>query len=81
MQSTCKDFNRQVVLGSFIIDIYSPSLKLVIEVDGDSHDLKYGDRAAKESYLTSLGITLLVITNQQIKQQLAEVLTVVSAYC
>jgi very-short-patch-repair endonuclease len=32
------DFHRQKPLGEYIVDFYCPKLKLVIEIDGDSHD-------------------------------------------
>ena len=30
-------FNRQYVLGTYIVDFYSPELKLIVEVDGRQH--------------------------------------------
>lgn len=34
-------FRRQKVIGKYIVDFYCPKLKLVIEIDGSSHDYKY----------------------------------------
>ena len=34
------DFDRQKIIGNYIVDFYCPSLKLVIEIDGGSHDNK-----------------------------------------
>ena len=34
------DFDRQRVIGNYIVDFYCKSLSLVIEIDGASHDGK-----------------------------------------
>ena len=34
------DFDRQVVIGNYIVDSYCAEKKLVIEIDGESHTLK-----------------------------------------
>lgn len=54
-------FRRQHPFGPFIADFYCPAVKLVIEVDGDSHDL--GDRpaldAARDLWLREQGLRVL----------------------
>jgi very-short-patch-repair endonuclease len=37
-------FRRQFSVGKFILDFYSPSLRLAIEVDGASHDVDGAQR-------------------------------------
>ena len=34
------DFDRQKVIGNYIVDFYVKTLSLIIEIDGDSHDDK-----------------------------------------
>ncbi|MDR0857775.1 MAG: DUF559 domain-containing protein [Oscillospiraceae bacterium] len=34
------DFDRQKIIGNYIVDFYCPNCKTVIEVDGSSHDEK-----------------------------------------
>jgi hypothetical protein len=36
------DFDRQRIIGNYIVDFYNKKLGLVIEIDGDSHDEKVG---------------------------------------
>ena len=36
-QKTGYKFMRQKPIGNYIVDFYSPDLKLAIEVDGDTH--------------------------------------------
>ena len=69
-------FRRQYAIDRFIVDFYCPSAKLVIEVDGEVHDLP--ERAAydaeRQHYLESLGITVLRFSNEQIIGSRNEVL-------
>lgn len=39
-------FRRQHPFGPFIVDFYCPAVKLVVEVDGDSHEM--GDRPIRD---------------------------------
>ncbi|RZU38616.1 very-short-patch-repair endonuclease [Fluviicoccus keumensis] len=76
-------FRRQRPFGRFIADFYSPELKLVIEIDGDSH----ADEAAKAYdaertlYLQSLGLTVLRFTNQEVIRETEAVLTRLQQLC
>lgn len=59
-------FRRQHSLGNFIADFYCPAERLVIELDGEQHYHEPGitnDRI-KESYLNSIGITVLRFENK-----------------
>jgi len=61
-------FRRQYSVDKFIIDFYSPQLKLAIEIDGNIHDLpeqKLRD-ADRQNYIESFGITFLRIRNEEI---------------
>jgi very-short-patch-repair endonuclease len=61
-------FRRQHGIGHYIADFYCPELKLVIEVDGDSHgsaDAQAYD-AIRHDFMISLGITTLRFTNDQV---------------
>ncbi|HBR74940.1 MAG TPA: endonuclease, partial [Cyanobacteria bacterium UBA11159] len=52
----------------FIVDFYCPSLKLVIEVDGESHftdEEKAWDRERTER-LEGYGLTIIRFTNEQV---------------
>src|SRR6218665_2623031 len=54
-------FRRQHPFGPFIVDFYCPAVRLVVEVDGDSHDM--GDRPAlderRDLYLRENGFRVL----------------------
>jgi len=61
-------FNRQKVIGNYIVDFYCHKAKLIVELDGSQHyqdiDLDYDIRRMK--YLNSLGLLVLRIPNNEI---------------
>lgn len=61
-------FNRQKPLGNYIADFYSHSLKLVIEIDGDSHgdcsSIAYDSK--RTSYFESKGLMVIRFTNREV---------------
>ena len=68
-------FQRQKVIGKYIVDFYCAKLKLAIELDGSQHfeddALKY-DKARTE-YINSLGIKVIRFTNHEINTQFQNV--------
>ena len=68
-------WNRQKVIGDYIVDFYCKKLKLVIELDGSQHyesqTVVYDQK--RTAYLESLGLTVLRFTNTDIKKNLAGV--------
>ena len=50
------DFDRQRVIGNYIVDFYVKKLGLVIEIDGSSHIGKEEYDKEREEYLCSLGL-------------------------
>ena len=59
-------FRRQQGIGPFILDFYSPSLKLCIEVDGNSHDHKYEYDERRSLFLKKQGIKVIRFSNDQV---------------
>jgi very-short-patch-repair endonuclease len=53
-------FRRQAPIGPYIVDFLCPSVRLIVEVDGDLHETAAGKRhdANRDSYLKSLGYTV-----------------------
>jgi very-short-patch-repair endonuclease len=60
----CK-FRRQYGVGAFVIDFYSPEIKLGIELDGDSHfeegRREYDQR--RQAFIESFGIRIIRFVN------------------
>ncbi len=68
------DFDRQKIIGHYIVDFYCPELGLVIEIDGNSHDLKQEYDYTRDEYMTSLGLTVIHIKDTDIKTNSLSVL-------
>jgi len=64
-------FTRQKPVGSYIADFYCSRLRLVIEVDGDSHFTAQGERSDARRTAALQGHKLRVIrfTNAEVMQQ------------
>ena len=75
------NFTRQKPIDHFIVDFYCPGVKLVIEVDGDSHFFKEGIvyDTERSNILRSYGLEVLRFTNQEISQDMEKVIEKVEA--
>ncbi|MEH2538036.1 MULTISPECIES: endonuclease domain-containing protein [unclassified Bradyrhizobium] len=75
-------FRRQVPMGNYIADFAAHSCKLVIEVDGESHDFEERIRhdAARDRGFESRGYRVLRFTNDDVMKNLeGVVLTIAEA--
>ena len=68
-------FRRQKVIGNFIADFAANDLKLVIELDGDSHAGQAEYDEERTAYLESEGYRVLRFTNIDVMQNMDGVLT------
>ena len=61
-------FNRQKIIGNYIVDFYCKRAKLVIEIDGVQHyekdSMEYD--AKRTEYLNSVGIEVIRFINKEI---------------
>jgi very-short-patch-repair endonuclease len=55
------DFDRQKIIGNYIVDFYCPNLQIVIEIDGSSHNEKEIYDEDRDVYLMSLGLRIIHI--------------------
>ena len=64
-------FNRQKVLGPYIVDFYCASAKLVIELDGSQHYSEEGsdDDKIRDRYLARLGLKVVRYSNLEIARE------------
>ncbi len=69
-------FRRQHPLGPYILDIYCPSKRLVIEIDGGQHYTSKGKLCDKkrEKYLTNLGLNIIRYSDNEVLTNLNIVL-------
>lgn len=74
------DFDRQRVIGNYIVDFYIKQFGLVIEIDGLSHDNKKEYDDIREEYLISLGLKVYRIKVIEIMRHMGKVLTKLEDY-
>ncbi len=63
-------FLRQKPIGPYIADFYCAELKLVIEIDGDSHACQGDYDAARTAFLEQYGVRVLRYANRDILNHL-----------
>ncbi len=61
-------FNRQKIIGNYIVDFFCPKAKLVIEVDGSQHSVGEAAQVDKvrDEFLNKLGLRVLRITDTDV---------------
>jgi very-short-patch-repair endonuclease len=69
-------FKRQYSIGAYIVDFYSPQLKLAIEIDGGSHFIEGAEirDQKRQTMIESAGITFLRFTNRDIYERIEGVI-------
>jgi very-short-patch-repair endonuclease len=74
------DFDRQRIIGNYIVDFYIKSLGLIIEIDGSSHNDKDAYDACREKFLTSLGLRMYRISEFRVRNDLNNVMKELEEY-
>ena len=74
-------FSRQKILGRYIVDFYSASARLVIELDGSQHYDREGleNDAVRTAYLENYGLKVLRIPNNEVMQNFSGVCEYIDA--
>lgn len=63
-------FLRQRMIWNYIADFYCSKLKLIIEIDWESHNYKFDYDQKRKKYLESLWLKVLIYTNEQVLNNL-----------
>jgi len=74
------DFDRQRIIGNYIVDFYVKSLGLIVEIDGDSHYDKIKYDARRQQYLENLGLRMYRIEDGDVKNNLDNVMLGLERY-
>ena len=56
------DFDRQRIIGNYIVDFYVKALGLVVEIDGEIHNFQEEYDEKRETYLKNLGLKVFRIS-------------------
>jgi very-short-patch-repair endonuclease len=74
------DFDRQRIIGNYIVDFYVKTLGLVVEIDGSSHDNKQAYDAERQAYLESFGLKVFRCTDEDVKKNIDSVIMALEDY-
>ena len=61
------DFDRQKIIGNYIVDFYCKNLGVVVEIDGSSHEEKQEYDQERDAYLQGLGLKVFHIQDSDVK--------------
>ena len=61
-------FRRQHPVGPYVLDFYSPALKVAIELDGDQHLQRQAFEARRTRYLNAKGIRVIRFWNVEVNE-------------
>lgn len=68
------DFDRQRIIGNYIVDFYVKTLGLVVEIDGSSHNDKENYDALRDEFLESFGIKIFRVSDFRVLNDLDNVM-------
>ncbi|MDR0533243.1 MAG: DUF559 domain-containing protein [Verrucomicrobiales bacterium] len=68
------DFDRQKIIGNYIVDFYCAASQTIIELDGSSHENKAEYDRLREQYLTSLDLQVIHIAAADVLRNLEGVM-------
>ena len=74
------DFDRQRVIGNYIVDFYIKGLSLIIEIDGASHNQKADYDERREKYFRDLGLQLWKTTSTEVMMDVERVMENLKAF-
>ncbi len=72
------DFDRQKIIGNYIVDFYCTNCNVVIEIDGSSHDDMQEYDASRDAFLEGLGLCVIHIYDSDVKNNLSGVMDMLS---
>ncbi|MCL2371041.1 MAG: DUF559 domain-containing protein [Firmicutes bacterium] len=67
-------FDRQKIIGNYIVDFFCFEKMTIIEIDGLSHDEKVEYDAKRECFLKGLGLRVMRVLDSDVKQNLQGVI-------
>ena len=68
------DFDRQKIIGNYIVDFFCTDCLVVIEIDGSSHNEKVEYDRERTAFLESLGLSVIRILADDVLNHLNEVM-------
>ena len=67
------DFDRQKIIGNYIVDFFCAERAFVLEIDGDSHEGREDYDFQRDAYMGSLGLIVLRIRCEDVLERMDRV--------
>ena len=74
-------FRRQVAIGPFVVDFVCYETKLIVELDGESHDACVDFDGERTMWLQERGFNVVRFTNEDVREHLEGVWESIRALC
>ena len=74
------DFDRQKIIGNYIVDFYCTNRNVVIETDGKSHNEITEYDAERDAFLKELGLIVIHINATDILNRLEDVMVMLRGH-
>lgn len=68
------DFDRQRIIGNYIVDFYCKALGLIVEIDGITHEGREEQDDLREAWLAKQGCKAVRFTTTAVKENMGQVL-------
>ena len=73
-------FNRQFPIENYIVDFICRKLKIIIELDGKSHEYKQDKDEKRDKHLAELGFTVIRFSEFEIHNDMNNVIRTLESY-
>jgi len=74
------DFDRQKIIGNYIVDFFCTNRGVVIEIDGSSHENKTEYDKERDTFLESQGLTVIRIQAKDILNNLQNTINMLTTH-
>ena len=72
-------FRRQYRIGRYIVDFVCLQARLIVEVDGPSHELTAGEDEVRTRWLVAQGLQVIRFTNEEVLFSMDDVVRTIHA--
>ena len=72
------DFDRQKIIGNYIVDFYCLDCGVVIEIDGSTHNDKVDYDAERDNFLKELGLIVIHVAAKDVLTNLDNVMVMLN---
>jgi len=74
------DFDRQKIIGNYIVDFFCGNRNVVIEIDGNSHNDKVENDTERDRFLEELGLVVIHVLARDVLDNLESVMAMLRSH-